>query len=344
MSTRSTRFSRSNTLRAAIASLLLCGAAGSAHGDDFDGPNAAAARALFDDGMKLLDAGRYAEACPKLEESNRLDPGMGVKYRLALCYESSLRIASAWVLFTQIADQAAAAKLPDREKVARGRAESLRLRLPHMIVVVPKDVASTPGLEIKADGRVLGAAMFGTSLPVDAGAHTVAVSAPGRRTWETTAQASESATMTVTIPQLQEEPVVGPIATGTGQPVPASPGWSGRHTGGVVVAGLGLVGIGIGAVFGMDATGKHADSKAACPSRTGCSARAIELEDQAKGSATGSTVAMIAGGAALAGGAVLFLTAGWPFGASAKDGKSGGAGVRVKASAQGATITVEGGF
>ena len=327
------------------AALIVCGAGSAARADDFDGPNAAAARALFDEGMKLFEAGRYMEACPKLEESNRLDPGMGVKYRLAICYESSLRIASAWALFTQIADEAAAAKMPEREKVARARAESLKLKLPRMIVVVPKEVAATQGLEIKVDGRPLGAAMFGTSLPVDGGAHAISVAAPGRRRWETIAHASEAATITVTIPTLTEEPQVAPVGSGgVVASQPGSGGWTGRHTGGLIVGGLGIVGIGIGAALGMDASGKHGDSKAECPSRVGCTARAIELEDQAKASATGSTVAMIAGGAALAGGAILFFTAGLPGGGSERDKKASGAAVSVRASAEGAMVTLQGGF
>ena len=57
----------------------------------------AAAAVLFEDGRKLKDEGKLAEACPKLEESQRLDPGIGTLYHLADCYERSGRTASAWV-------------------------------------------------------------------------------------------------------------------------------------------------------------------------------------------------------------------------------------------------------
>src|SRR5262249_44360869 len=152
----------------------------------------------------------------------------------------------------------------------RGRADALKLRLPRMIVLVPEDVAKTPGLEVKRDGEVLRPAVFGTSIPVDAGQHVVGVVAPGKRQWDTTAQAYGSATITGTMPALQSEPEVGPIATGTAtaavatvRPVETSApaGWGGRHTAGVVIAGLGLVGVGIGAGLGADAAGKHNESK-----------------------------------------------------------------------------------
>jgi hypothetical protein len=278
---------------------------------------------------------------------------MGVKYRLATCYEASMRLASAWVLFVQVADEAAAAKMPEREKAARARAGDLKVRLPHMVVLVSQDVAATAGLEIKADSDVLRPAVFGTSLPVDPGAHTITVSAPGHRAWKTTAQASEGATITVTIPALKEDQAAGPIASGTTTALAAGAaangggtnGWRGGHTADVVVAGLGLIGLGVGAAFGVDTLAKHDASKKACPLRTGCSDEAIDLENAAKRSATGSTLALIGGGAALAGGAVLFLSAGWPAGADEKkEGAGGSATVRVTASARGAMVTVEGGF
>ncbi len=49
--------------------------------------DSAAARALFAEGRSLMEDERYAEACPKLEESLRLDHGMGTQFNLAHCWE-----------------------------------------------------------------------------------------------------------------------------------------------------------------------------------------------------------------------------------------------------------------
>ena len=56
----------------------------------------AAAQALFDQGRDLMRQNKHAEACPKLAESNRLDPAIGTLFHLADCYEQSGRVASAW--------------------------------------------------------------------------------------------------------------------------------------------------------------------------------------------------------------------------------------------------------
>ncbi|HEY0463370.1 MAG TPA: hypothetical protein VGC79_04135, partial [Polyangiaceae bacterium] len=47
----------------------------------------AAAESLFDDGLKAMKSGHFSEACPKLEESERIDPAIGTLLYLGECYE-----------------------------------------------------------------------------------------------------------------------------------------------------------------------------------------------------------------------------------------------------------------
>jgi len=172
---------------------------------------AAAAQALFDEAMALMKSGKATEACPKLAESQRLDPGMATQYRLAECYEQTGRIASAWAVFIEVADAAKNAGLTDREKVARKRAEVLAPRLSRLTITVPPNVASTPGLEIERDGEPVGKALWGTPIPIDPGEHTITASAPAKKPWQTTSAAAQNATkLDVQIPMLEDAPAISP--------------------------------------------------------------------------------------------------------------------------------------
>jgi hypothetical protein len=72
--------------------------------------------------------------------------------------------------------------------------------------------------------------------------------------------------------------------------------------------GLGAVGLGVGAFFGLRTSSKWADAKTHCAGLD-CDRTGVDLATQAKNSGTASTIAFIAGGVLAAGGAALFFTA-----------------------------------
>jgi len=311
--------------------LLLASAAPSVAlaADPPKGSDPAAAQSLFYEARALMGQGKYALACPKLEESMRLDPGIGTQFNLADCNEHIGKIATAWASFLDVAAQSKASNQPEREKVARKRAQALESKLPKLVVDVP---AATPGLEVKRDGIVVGAAAFGTSIPVDPGAHHITATAPGKQTWETNVHATEGRTARVSVPRdLPAAPVaaaavpvpVGPPAAAPVQtvrtdatamdntyfppPVTEERG-STQRTLGWIVAGAGVVGLGVGAGFGLSSLSSRDESREHC-TRDACNSTGVALRDDAIRAGNVSTVATIAGGAALVGGIVLVLTA-----------------------------------
>lgn len=168
---------------------------------------AASAQALFDEGQRLMSVGQPAAACPKFAASQKLDPGMGTKFRLADCYEKIGKTASAWALFLEISDEARGAKRPEREEIVRKRAADLAPKLARMTVLVAPDSVSLAGLEIRRDGTVLDKAIWGVAAPVDPGEHMLTATAPGKLAWENkSVVAQPSKTIEVTIPRLEDQP------------------------------------------------------------------------------------------------------------------------------------------
>lgn len=163
--------------------------------------DAAAAQALFDAAKQLMAQGKYADACPKLEESQRLDPGIGTQFNLAACYEQLGRTASAWSLFLEVAGASKAAGQLEREKVARQRALALEPKLIRLTITAPADAPAD--LQVKRDGVAVGRAQWGMPVPVDPGKHTIEATAAGRRPFVTTLDlTTPGASETITIPPM----------------------------------------------------------------------------------------------------------------------------------------------
>lgn len=133
--------------------------------------NAAAAETLYDDARRLLEAGKYAEACPKLEESQRLDPAVGTLLYLALCYERTQRIASAWSTYRAAQSHAMQTGQHARAKIAQQHAAQLEPRLPKLLLRITPDAPSD--LKVTRNGLFVGRAAWGQVIPVDPGEHVI---------------------------------------------------------------------------------------------------------------------------------------------------------------------------
>src|SRR4051812_37121593 len=189
--------------RRLISRLLLLGSLGLSAQARAQSGDSAVAQALFDEAKALMAGGQAAAACPKLEESQRLDPRSGTLINLASCYEQTGRLASAWGRYV---DAAASAKLQgnsEREQVARERAAALVPRLSKLAIVLAPALSALPGLELRRDGAVVGQPAWGVALPSDPGQHKVSATAPGHRPFEATVTvAGEGQTSTVNVPEL----------------------------------------------------------------------------------------------------------------------------------------------
>lgn len=271
-----------------------------------------------------MTAGALTEACPKFAESQKLDPGAGTLLNLAACYERNGQTASAWATYTDAAIAAERGNRADWATKARQKVAALQPKLSKLSILVPH-TSEAAGLEVKRDGAIIGAGEWALPIPVDPGPHVVEASAPKKKKWTTTVQVGTSKDqVAVSVPSLEDAEVSAvvpaPIPALTAAPPPnmtsGPPAEAERSNGstqrtlGLAVAGAGVVGVAIGGIFGLKAKSKNDDAKAFCNGdESRCSAQGISAVDDAKSAATISTVAIIAGSAALIGGAVLFFTA-----------------------------------
>jgi serine/threonine-protein kinase len=188
-------------LLAFVLSFLLCSAPRAALANDL-----VDAQALFDEARRLMASGAYAEACPKLAESQRLDPGIGTLFNLADCYEHMGRLASAWAMYLDVAAAARAARQAAREEVARDRASALEPRLCHLTIALAAGAASVSPL-VSRDDTMVRREQWGLPVPVDPGLHTVRAAAEGRKPWSTKLEISgEGRSFAVDVPELDAEP------------------------------------------------------------------------------------------------------------------------------------------
>jgi serine/threonine-protein kinase len=292
--------------------------------------DSAGAQALFDAAKKLIAKGQYQAACPKLEESYRIDPGIGTLLNLADCWEHLGRTASAWARFREAAGTARRSGQKDREKFANTRANALEPKLSYLVVEV-KAGATT---HVMKDGASIGVAQWGTRLPVDPGPHSVEAKAPAKRPWQQTIEVpADGKTISVTVPLLEDEPVrvdsapaVVPAVSKTAVPASHSPAQADAfrdaepsssssnvtRTIGWTVGGIGVVGLAIGGFFSWKTYTKNADADAVCPSASQCTETDhVNYENAIADARSARTIAIVgfaAGGAALVAGSLLVLT------------------------------------
>ena len=292
----------------------------------------AAAQALFDQARTLMNAKNYGQACEKLAESLRLDPGIGTQFNLAVCQEFDGKLATAWASFLEVASLANASGQAERVKTATRRASLLEPRLPRLQINVPPEARAT-GLEVTRDGAMVGEPQWGLPLPLDPGEHRIEVTAPGKLAFAGAVSVAEGATTSFNVPVLEASPtsaaVPVPPVVASAQPVKAqaapqaepnapvnapsaqSSESSAGPSGLVIGLGVGgLVAVGAGTVFGLMAGSKNDDSKAtdACDAANVCTKKGAGLRDDAYLFADLATVGFVVGGAAIATAVVLWLT------------------------------------
>jgi len=277
--------------------------------------------ALFEQGIKDLQAGNTEVACREFAASLSKYVDSGTQGALAECYTQLGKVASAWNLWKQLAETAPAGLRAD----AAENASKLEPRLPRYVIRL---AAGAPAdLVVAINGIKVADPTLSVPLPVDPGPFTATATATQFKPWTQSFQASEGRVVTVEVPALVALPPPIPTQTPTptggpasaaGQPLHLVEGdGAARHSrhliGGTTML-VGVAALGVGSYFGWSARAKWSDAKDicngpvdACPPELVAPSQA--KIDDARSAATISTVTFAAGGAAVVVGAILWLSA-----------------------------------
>ena len=257
----------------------------------------------------LSSSGRAAAADPTTSECLTANESS-----IALSHSGQLRAALAQMIVC------AGATCP-----ADVKAECLR-RIAEVDIAMPtiafevKDAAGNDAAASKVtmDGEALSDWLEGTAISLDPGVHVFVFEAAGLPplTKRMVIRQGEKDRREV-VQLLSPTPAPGallPPSSPTDRPVPPSPttppsqGIGMQRVLALVAGGLGVAGVAVGTVFGLDSKSKHDDAVHACPAAC-ASQSGVTLWNQARSAGDLSTVGFVVGAVGLAGGAVLWFTA-----------------------------------
>jgi hypothetical protein len=265
------------------------------------------AQSLFEDGRRLMAAGDFASACPKLAESQVLDPSGGTLLNLALCHEKQGRLATAWSDFKEALSIARRDNRTDRFEVAREHLATLEPQVPSLTIRVAR---AKPEQRVLLDGAPVRDAAWGTPIAIDPGPHRLESSAAGHAAWTAPLELAVAERKVIVIPELALDTGLGPTAPPAtdAAPTPASASERGNALGWVVL-GTGVAALGVGSYFGVTALSTQKDVDKECPTPKTCSTKGEDLSHDAQAAAWASNIGMGVGIVGIVVGGYLLLTA-----------------------------------
>ena len=250
----------------------------------------AMAESLFREAKKLLAKKSVAEACRKLEESQKLDPALGTLLNLAQCHEQEGKLAAAWSEYQLAAEQARTSHRPDRVAIATRKYRELDKKVPRLTIDLKWPAPN--GLEVKVDGTAIGLAAVGTPLAVDPGEHELEIVAPYYKPYTEQLSLQVGDARSVTPPPLVALPKPPPAPKPGDAGGDAAGPW---RTLGYVGIGLSAAALGIGTGLGLRAMSLGDTVALECPGGR-CSVEGYDAYETGRDFATGADIAFVAGG------------------------------------------------
>jgi len=297
---------------------LLCATPASAQEE----PSAAdmgAARALGQDGVKLAESGNCEEAVDKLTRAEKIFHAPTTLARLGECQVQMGKLVEGTENLNRVSRENLAPNAPTAFKDAQERARKVLAEAKPRIAKLKIAVAAPAGAQfvVKLDGEPVPTANLNTNRPTDPGEHVVEASGPGYKVAIAKVRLAEGAQDSVALtlevdPNAPKAPpptpggTLAPPATGQAPESPAPP----NRVPAYVALGVGAVGLGVGAVFGIVALGKKSDLDGACSNKVCPSSAQQDTIDSGKTAGTVSTIGFAVGIVGAGVGTYLLLTSG----------------------------------
>jgi hypothetical protein len=290
------------------------GWSGAALGDEVD-----PAEKTFQQGVAAMEARRYEEACPAIEESYKLDPRPGSLFTLAECEAQRGRIATAvrryddyLALYAALAPEKKK-KQGEREQIAREQRARLAPLVPELTLTLPP--AAPRGTIVTRDGAPVAEAALGVAMPVDPGDHLIGVQAPGGPVNEQRVTIMKGDKKGLLL-EVKEAPSPE-LQTAVPPPPPPPPpehGPSAQRAAAWATGGLGVAAVVVGAITGGMAIGAKGTLGQNCGSSIGqtnpaaCNSTGKNAADSLKTLGLVSTLGFAVGVAGIGTSVVLFVT------------------------------------
>ncbi|MEO8797916.1 MAG: hypothetical protein ABI551_08530 [Polyangiaceae bacterium] len=263
------------------------------------------ADARFHEGLAFVQAGQYEQARLAFEQAYAISKDPTTLFNLALAEMKTGHEVEALRHFREFKRD------PKAKQSDIPQCDALIQRMEAQTCQI--DLQTTPGAQILVDGKKWGEEAP-TQDPIDVGegVHTIRVQL-GAQWASKDVNATKGQRITITLkvgvdegPGHTTEPPPAVAEKSTAFPPP---------TGAIILGGIGLVGIGVGVGFGVDALGAKSsgqDAEKAHPCANPASAACADVNsqhDHATRSALISNIGFIGGGALVAGGIVWWLVA-----------------------------------
>ncbi len=291
--------------------------------------NVAAARSLGIQGVKLAEEGKCKEAIEKLERAESLYHAPTILGRLGECQVQVGQIVKGTENLNKVVREQLAANAPkafvDAQARARKALDAAQPRIAYLTVNV--EPAGTQA-DVTVGGAPIPRALVGAERPTDPGTHEVSATAQGFLPAKANVTLGEGKHESVTLklspdPNATAAPATTPGAEtpgaqpapgqpgqpAPGQPAPAQPSKGGSKVLPITLIVIGGVGLIVGAGAGLSAKGKADTLKKDCSDGVSGNCEQKDIDD-AKGTATISTVGFGIGVVGLGLGLILLAVAG----------------------------------